>query len=146
MRLHELPQCNWWAIVTALRGPDFGSAWGLKYVFTARVRAWVASVFEGFDVCGFDTREGPLTKGLVEQARSEAQNLRFAAKVNYAHWASHLYAALTVLFEHLNGDDQREAKFLLLLLCSDPEDWTKLFEQESTVGGEKPCINPRGRP
>jgi hypothetical protein len=136
MKLHELPQYDWWAVVTALRGPDFKSAWGLKYVFTSRVRAWVASAFEGFDVCGFETRKGPLTKALVEQAKSEAQILRFADNVSYAHWVSHMYAALAVLSQHLSGDDRREAEFLILLLCSD-KDWVELFEQEYSKNGKE---------
>ena len=47
-RLHELPSKDWWAVVTALRGPDFRPSWGLKCVFTARIRAWVASLFKPF--------------------------------------------------------------------------------------------------
>jgi hypothetical protein len=129
-RLHELPSKDWWAVVTALRGPDFRPSWGLKCVFTARIRAWVASLFEGFDVCGFDTREGPITKALVEQAQFEAKALYLADEVWYSHWVSHVYAALIVLSAYLDDGGLREAQFLLTLLCSDPNDWAELFERE----------------
>jgi hypothetical protein len=51
-------------------------------------------------------------------------------EVWYSHWVSHLYAALTVLSVHLDGNDLREAQFLLTLLCSNPNDWAELFERE----------------
>ena len=128
-RLHELPSKDWLAVVTALRGPDFRPSWGLKCVFTARIRAWVASLFEGFDACGFDTRDHPITKALVEQAQFEAKALQLVDEVWYSHWVSHLYAALTVLSVYLDGDDLYEAQFLLTLLCSDPNDWALRFEE-----------------
>jgi hypothetical protein len=100
-------------------------------LFTARIRAWAASLF-GFDVHG-DTREGPVTKGLVKQAQFEVNSfyLYLLDEVWYSHWVSHLYEALNVLSKYLVDDgDLREAQFLLTLLRSDPNDWVELFEQE----------------
>ena len=100
-----------YAILCALRGPDFSDLENLKFVFSGRIRYWI---FGAFDVPAVN-RDRKLKEeevvGLVEdlQVAATEENGYMALY----HYLQHVYSALVCLADdYLVGDDKKEAEAL----------------------------------
>ena len=118
MTLLDLPQGQFYDVVTALRGPDFGSS-SLKFLFTSRIRYWVRKLF-GTTMYG-DIRENEPSDVLICYANADAQYYHKLSM--YWHYAEHTARALDVLYQYL--DDAKEAEFLRWCVVRPQEDWIK---------------------